>query len=90
MSTLKAQVINALQHAAEPALTGCKFSFGQDLSSSLFDPSEEFNIGNLFRNQLSSFFTVIPESDFEKIACKFSCGYDPRTKSCSSHEFDAS
>ena len=90
ISTLKAQVIDALQQASEPALTGCTFSFGKDLTSELFQPSRVVDVGNLFRNQLSTFFTVIRESDFEKICCDFSCKFDPSTKSSSSQKFEAS
>jgi hypothetical protein len=52
MDQLKAKVIDSLQTASEPALTGCEFSFGIRTTdpSSLFDPTRVNASGSLFRN----------------------------------------
>jgi hypothetical protein len=49
-----------------------------------------FEPGVVFRNQLCCFFTVIPESDLDKVCCSFNCQYDPKAKGESHHEFSSS
>jgi len=56
LEALKAKVINMLEKASEPALLDCSFRFMSKSSNSLydanslFDPSEVYNLGQMFRN----------------------------------------
>ena len=90
MDQLKSKIIDSLQFASEPSLTGCSFTFGVKEQTSLFNPSRVCSQGTMFRNQLSRYFTVIPESAFDSILCQFDCLYDPKTKSSSHQEFSSS
>ena len=69
MDQLKSKIIDSLQFASEPSLTGCSFTFGVKEQTSLFNPSRVCSQGTMFRNQLSRYFTVIPESAFDSILC---------------------
>ena len=62
LDTLKSMIIKTLQKASEPALMDCSFSFMSPLMSdvnnnpnsyneiSYFDPTEQFDLGQMFRN----------------------------------------
>ena len=53
LAALKSQVINLLQKASEPALLDCSFRFAKNQpfdSVSLFNPSQSWELGPMFRN----------------------------------------
>jgi hypothetical protein len=66
---LNGLVIRALQRAQHPSLKGCKFKwFG-----------ETQDCGEVFRNQLCTFFKIIPKDQFEGLKAEFHCELDPVT-----------
>lgn len=69
-SDLNGLVIRALRRAIEPSLKNCKLGwFG-----------EYIDCGEVFRNQLCTFFKIIPKENFESLKVDFSCEEDPITK----------
>jgi len=69
-SDLNGLVIKALSRAIEPSLKNCKLSwFG-----------ESIDCGEVFRNQLCTFFKIIPREKFDSLKVDFSCEEDPITK----------
>jgi len=85
LEPLKAKVIEMLQKAAEPALLDCSFSFMENRApldqESLFDPSQVYDLGQMFRNQYVQQYTVMKVDQFEKdLCCIFKSAFDPATK----------
>ena len=69
-SDLNGLVIKALSRAIEPSLKNCKLSwFGENI-----------DCGEVFRNQLCTFFKIIPKEKFNSLKVDFSCEEDPITK----------
>ena len=69
-SDLNGLVIRALRRAIEPSLKNCKLGwFG-----------EYIDCGEVFRNQLCTFFKIIPKEKFESLKVYFRCEEDPITK----------
>jgi len=63
---------------------GCSFRFTKDLSydeSSLFNPSESWDLGQMFRNQYVQQYTIMTKEQFNnQIAATFRSEYDPKAK----------
>lgn len=95
LSVLKSKIIDALSKAQEPALSNCTFDFGvtKDTSeqTSLMDPSQKFKSNQLFRNQITRYYTVMSEEQFNsEFKCTFDCEFDPKTESSMNHQFESS
>jgi len=92
LSVLKTKVIDALAKAQEPALSNCTFDFGVKSAdtSALIDPAKKFFENQLFRNQITRYFTVMTEKQFnDGFTCTFDCEFDPKTKAGVNHQFES-
>lgn len=82
---LKSQVIDALQHSAEPFLQDCKFKMISGDGAVI----QEHTLGNLSRNKIvqSFFFIKMEDYSHDNFHCQFTCDFDPRIDNNNSIEF---